>query len=146
MNSGSATIKGMNSFVFNEKLDEYEQVSGIIPGKSSVEIADEYGLSSQRTRQYALDNRLPYIGTAYKINFYIFDEAAEEIFANRKTKPGRLAVEKPPKIPGKPGRPRKEKPVDTSPKRPVGRPRKNPADVLNIVPKRSRGRPRKKRK
>jgi hypothetical protein len=152
MNSGRASIRSVNSFVFNTKFDRYEQVpSGFLSGKSSTEIADEYGLTSVRIRQYALEKKLPYIGTVDKVNFYVFDEAAEEAFKNRKTTPGREAVEKPPKVPGKPGRPRKEKlaisvakkpSVTAGPKNPVGRPRKNPKEPLDIV-KRSRGRPRK---
>lgn len=139
------SIKGMNCFVFNEELGKYEHVHGFLTGNSSVEIAEKYGVSHQRTRQYALEHKLPYLGTFDKIHIYIYDEAAEEAFVNRPRKsPGRPFVEKPPKVPGKPGRPRKEKPVDTTPKRPVGRPRKNPAEVMDIVPKRSkRGRPKK---
>jgi hypothetical protein len=144
MNIGSASIKGMNSYIFNEKLGRYEQISWYLTGKSSLDIATEYKLSEVRIRQYALEKKIPYVGTIEKVKFYVFDEAAEEVFKNRKTTPGREPVEKPPKVPGKPGRPRKEKIVNTSPKRSVGRPRKKPAEALNIVPKRRRGKKRKK--
>jgi hypothetical protein len=140
------SIKGMNCFVFNAELGRYEQVKGFLTGNSSVEMAAKYGVSHERTRQYALEHNLPYLGTFDKVHIYIYDEAAETAFANRrKESPGRPAVPKPPKVPGKPGRPRKEKPVDTAPKQPVGRPRKYPKEALDIVPKRQgRGRPRKR--
>jgi hypothetical protein len=139
------SIKGMNCFVFNEKLNRYGQVSGYLTGKSSVEMAVKHGMSHARTRQYALEHKLPYFGIIGKVHLYIYDAAAEEAFANRpRESSGRPAVEKPPKVPGKPGRPRKEKPADTGPKRRVGRPRKNPKDGLDFVPKqRGRGRPKK---
>jgi hypothetical protein len=140
-------------FVYNKKLDRYDMVSGFLAGKSSADVAKEYGLSKIRIRQYALEKRMPYFGTIDKVSFYVFDKPAEEEFVNRKTVPGREAVEKPPKVPGKPGRPRKEKPAKTisvtkkslvtaGPKNPVGRPKKNPKEPLDIV-KRSRGRPKK---
>jgi hypothetical protein len=138
MNSGSASIKSMNSFIFNEKLNKYEQVQGFLTGKSSMQIADEYNISQARARQYALEKKLPYLGEYEKVFVYIFDVAAEETFVNRKIKPGPKAIDKLPKIPGKPGRPRKEKPVNTASKKSVGRPRKNPVEVLNIIPKRGR--------
>jgi hypothetical protein len=117
-----------------------------INGKKSSRIAREYGVSPARVRQYAKDNAIPYVGTENEVDFYVFDEAAEQAFANRNRKsPGRPAVPKPPKVPGKPGRPRKEKPVDTGPKRPVGRPRKYPKEAMDIVPKRPRGRPGKEK-
>jgi len=144
INCGGASIKGMNSFVFNSDLGGYERVAWFLTGKSSAEIADEHGLSHVLIRHYALKNKLPYLGFPGKVYMYIFDEAAEEAFINRTRKPpGRPAAEKPPKTPGKPGRPRKEKPVDTAQKLPVGRPRKNPLEALDVVPKRPRGRPRK---
>jgi hypothetical protein len=87
-----------------------------INGKKSSQIAREYGVSPARVRQYAKNNALPYVGTEDAVDFYVFDEAAEQAFANRNRKsPGRPVVPKPPKVPGKPGRPRKEKPVDTGP-------------------------------
>jgi len=60
----------------------------------------------------------------------------EEVFRNRKTKRGPKAVEKPPKVPGKIGRPRKEKPD-----KPV-KVKKEKKAVID-APKRGRGRPRK---
>jgi hypothetical protein len=114
-----------------------------INGKKSFQIAREYGVSPARVRQYAKANALPYVGTEDEVDFYVFDEAAEQAFANRNRKsPGRPAVPKPPRVPGKPGRPRKEKPADTGPKRPVGRPRKNPPEDIIKLPGK-RGRPRK---
>jgi hypothetical protein len=56
--------------------------------------------------------------------------------------PGRHPKPKEFKEPGKPGRPRKEKPVETGPKRPVSRPRKNPQEEILKEPGR-RGRLRK---
>jgi len=145
ISNGGASIKGMNCFVFNEKLGKYEQADNFLTGKSPTQIAKEYGISEIRARQYALEKKLPYYGEYGSIFVYVFDATAEEAFKNRKTKPGREATEKPPKVPGKPGRPRKEKPVKTTPKNPVGRPRKNPVKAFDIVPKKSRGRPRKKK-
>jgi len=105
-------------------------------GKPTKQIAEEYGVTQVRVRQYALENDLPYVSFdgGKTVEFYLFDKEAETAFANR-PKPGKRAKPKPPKIPGKPGRPRKEKPVDTTPKKPVGRPRK---DATDIVPKRGR--------
>jgi hypothetical protein len=128
MNGGSASIKGMNSYIFNKELNRYEQVQGFLTGKSSVQIAEEHNLSTARTRQYALENKLPYLGDDGKVFVYVYDAAAEQEFINRKVKPGPKATEKPPKVPGKPGRPRKEKPANTAPKKSVGRPRKNPVE------------------
>lgn len=115
-------------------------------GKSSTQIAKEYGMTAGRVCQWAREHDLPYISSnGETVDFYLFDKVAEEAFANRpKESPGRTPVPKTPKVPGKPGRPRKEKPVDTAPKRPVGRPRKSPGEALDIVkPGRGRGRPRK---
>ena len=98
-----------------------------INGKKSQQIAKEYGVSPARVRQYAKQRDLPYVSFdgGATVEFYVFDEAAERAFAGRNTKPtGRPALQKPPKEPGKPGRPRKDKPLDAKPKRPVGRPRK----------------------
>jgi hypothetical protein len=101
-----------------------------IKGKKSSQIAKEYGLAICSVNLYARNHDIPYYsfeGSKRKVGFYVFDEAAEEAFKNRNTKPtGRPMVEKPPKVPGKRGRPRKEKPVDNTPKNPVGRPRKYP--------------------
>jgi hypothetical protein len=113
-------------------------------GKSSREISREYNVSPARVRQWAMQNNIPYIGTEDRVEYYVFDEEAEERFRNRKTDPGRPPQPKLPKIPGKPGRPRKEKPVNIGPKRPVGRPRKNPPDDIIKLPGK-RGRPRKEK-
>ena len=119
---------------------------GMIPikGKKAQQIAKEYGVSSARVRKYAKDNDLPYVSyDGVTVGFYVFDEKAEEEFANRpKESSGRPAAPKPHKVPGKPGRPR-IKPIVTGPKRPVGRPRKNPKEAMDLVPKRPQGRPRK---
>jgi transcriptional regulator with XRE-family HTH domain len=115
-----------------------------INGKTSSEIAREYGISPARVRQWAKENSVPYIGTEDRVAYYVFDKETEEKFRNRpKESPGRPVAPKPPKVPGKPGRPRKEKPADTVPKRPIGRPRKNPPKDVVIAPRRPRGRPRK---
>jgi len=143
INIGGASIKGMNSYVFSEKSGKYEQVQGFITGKSPVQIAEEYHISEIRARQYAKQNKLPYLGEYGNVFVYVFDVTAEEAFKNRKVKPGPAKTEKPPKVPGKSGRPRKETPVFTGPKNPVGRPRKYPPKPPNNGPKRSRGRPRK---
>jgi hypothetical protein len=116
-------------------------------GKKSSQIASKYGVTIGRVNQWAQEHDIQCISFdgGVTIEFYVFDEAAEEAFKNRKMKPGPAVMEKPPKIPSKPGRPRKEKLVDTGPKRPVGRPRKYPKEGLDIVPKRQgRGRPRNK--
>jgi hypothetical protein len=111
-------------------------------GKSSREISREYGVSPARVRLWAKENSVPFIGTEDRVEYYVFDAEMEERFKNRKTTPGRPVTPKEPKIPGKPGRPRKEQPEDSSPRRPVGRPRKNPpGDVIKLPGK--RGRPRK---
>jgi hypothetical protein len=116
-----------------------------IKGKKSAHIAKEYGVSSARVRQYAKDHDLPYVSWdgGATVDFYVFDKKAEREFVNRNRRStGRPAVSKPLKTPGKPGRPRKEKPVDSAPKRPVGRPRKNPpGDSVKLPGK--RGRPKK---
>lgn len=142
---GGVSIKGMKYFVFNKEIGKYECAAEL--GKTAQEIAKEYGdVTNARTRQYAAERKLPYIGTEASVSFYIFDAAAEEAFKNRpRESPGRSAIAKPPKIPGKPGRPRihPEKPEYTGPKRSVGRPRKEPKEGLNIVPKAKHGRPRK---
>jgi hypothetical protein len=144
MYSRYASIKGMNSYVFNEKTGRYEQVKGFLTGKTSTQIAEEYGITWVRTRQYALEKKLPYLGEVDKVYLYVFDAGAEEAFSNRKVKRGPEAQEKPPKIPGIMGRPRMREPVDPMPKKPVGRPRKYPIESLDIVPKRGRSQPKKK--
>ena len=136
MNIASASIKGMNSYVFNEKLGRYEQSPGFLTGKSPPQIAEEYGISEVRARQYALENKLPYLGEEDSVFVYVYTAAAEEAFRNRKVKPGPKAVEKPPKVPGKIGRSRKEKPAVKPVKKTA---KKKPVDG----PKRGRGRPRK---
>jgi len=105
---------------------------GMIPinGKNSQQIAKEYNVTPARVRQYAKDHDLPYISFdgGKTVWAYVFDEKAEEEFANRpKESPGRKAVLKPPKVPGKPGRPRKhpQEAMDLVPKRPKGRPKKS---------------------
>ena len=113
-----------------------------LKGKNSQQISKEHKVTPQRVRQYALEHDLPYISFdgGKTVEFYLFDEAAEEAFANRpKESPGRPRVPKPPKVPGKPGRPRKEKPAEASPKRPAKQPKKKPLDAA----KRPRGRPKK---
>jgi len=137
---GSASIKGMNSYVFNTELGRYERFPGFLTGKSPPQIAEEYGISEVRARQYALENKLPYLGEEDSVFVYVYTEAAEETFRNRKTKRGPKPVEKPPKVPGKPGRPRKEKPEIKPPKKSAEKQKKKPVDG----PKRGRGRPRKK--
>ena len=108
----------MECFVFNTASGKYESVSVFITGKSSQKIAADNGVSHVRVRQYALERKLSYYGTISKVKEYVFDEAAEEAFKNRpRESPGRTAIPKPPKIPGKPGRPCKEKSVDASSKR-----------------------------
>jgi hypothetical protein len=112
-----------------------------INGKTSPEIAKEYKVSPSRVRQWAKKNGVPYIGTEYRVDYYVFNKETEEKFRNRpKKSSGRPAAPKPPKVPGKPGRPRKEEPEDAVPKRPRGRPRKNPPVMITPRP---RGRPRK---
>jgi len=129
----------------------------VLNGKKSSQIANEYGVTRGRVNQYAIEHDLPFVSFdgGKTVEFYLFDEAAEVAFANRPLKspgPPRKSL-KPPKTPRKPGRPRKEKSVNTisvtkkssvtaSPKNPVGRPRKNPKEPLDIV-KRSRGRLKK---
>jgi hypothetical protein len=111
-------------------------------GKTSKEIALEYNISSALVRLWAKKNNVPYIGTEDRVEYYVFDEEMEERFRNRTKTPGRRPQPREPKPRGKPGRPRKERPVDAGPKRPVGRPRKNPQEEIFKVPGR-RGRPRK---
>ena len=134
----SASIRGMNSYVFNAELGRYERFPGFLTGKSPPQIADEYGITEVRARQYAHENRLPYLGEENSVFVYVYTADAEQAFINRKTKPGPKAVPKPPKVPGKPGRPRKEKPAVM----PVKKPKKKAA-VEAGIPKRGRGRPRK---
>jgi len=131
-----ASIKGMNSYVFNAELGRYEQVPGFLTGKTPPQIAAEYGITEVRARQYALENKLPYMGKEGSVFVYVYTAAAEEAFRNRKTTRGPKAMEKPPKVPGKPGRPRKEKPD-----KPV-KVKKEKKAVID-GPKRGRGRPRK---
>ena len=114
-----------------------------INGKTSKEIATEYNVSGARVRLWAKQNNVPYIGTEDNVWYYIFDKETEERFKNRSKTPGRKTLPKAPKVPGKRGRPR-TKPLDTGPKRPVGRPKKNPpSDMIKLPGK--RGRPRKER-
>jgi len=97
-----------------------------IKGKKSSQIARKHGVTIGRVNQWAREYDVSCISfdDGATVEFYVFDEATEEKFANRqKESPGRTAIERPPKIPGKPGRPRKEKPADTGQKHPVGRPR-----------------------
>ena len=110
-----------------------------INGKKSHQIAKEYGLSASRVRHYAKENNLPYVSFdgGETVEFYVFDEEAEKQFANRRSR-GRPAVIKTPKEKKPLGRPRKEK-ADLGPKRPVGRPRTR----LEMPEKGPRGRPRK---
>ena len=118
-----------------------------INGKKSSQIAKENNVTVWRVNQYAKEHDIPFVSFdgGATVDFYVFDEAAEEKFKNRPRKStGRPVVPKPPKVPGKPGRPRKEKPIDTSPKNPVGRPRKYPKEVTDIVQKRRCGKKRKK--
>jgi hypothetical protein len=100
-----------------------------ISGKKSAHIAKEYGVSPARVRHYAKTHDLPYVSWdgGKTVDFYVFDEEAERAFANRNRKStGRPAVFKPPKVPGKPGRPHKENPAEDIIKLPGkrGRPRK----------------------
>jgi hypothetical protein len=118
-------------------------------GKPSAQIAREYGVTVGRVNQYAKEDGNGVKGYSFdgvNVELYIFNEAAEEKFVNRqKVSPGRPATDPPPKIPGKPGRPRKEKPVNTGPKNPVGRPSKYPKEAITAIPKlQVRGRPQKK--
>jgi hypothetical protein len=112
-------------------------------GKKCSQIAREYGVTLARVIQWAQEHdvQCASFDGGKTVEFYIFDEAAEEAFRNRKTQRGPAAMEKPPKILGKPGRPR-IRPINTEPKNPVGRPRK-PKEAVDIVPKK-RGRPKKK--
>lgn len=113
-----------------------------LKGKKSSQIAKEYKVTPGRVRQYALEHDLPYVSFdgGKTVEFYLFDEAAEEAFASRpRESSGRPRVPKPPKVPGKPGRPRKEKPAETGPKRPAKQAKKSPP----ASGKRPRGRPRK---
>jgi hypothetical protein len=127
----------MNFYVYNDELGRYEPFPGFLAGKSPPQIANEYGISDIRARQYALVNKLPYFGEEDKIYVYVYDAASEEKFVNRpKESSGRPRVEKPPKVPGKRGRPRKEKPVPPPKK-------KQKKAIETGVPKRGRGRPRK---
>ena len=136
---GRDNIKDMNSFVFNNDSGSYQQIDGFLTGKASSQIAEENGVTHPRVVQWAREHKVSYIGTERKVHLYVFDAASELAFADRpKESPGRRATEKPPKVPGKPGRPRKEKPADTGPKNPVGRPRKHEKEG-----KKSRGRPPK---
>jgi len=113
-------------------------------GKSTPQMAEEYGVTTGRIRQYAREHDLPYISFdgGKTVATYIFDKEAELAFANRpKESPGAPRKPKPPKVPGKPGRPRKY-PVDAAPKQPAKKPKKPPKESLGTG-KRPRGRPRK---
>jgi transposase len=116
-----------------------------VKGKKAPQMAKEYGVGASRVRQWAQWNNIPFVpDKSGNVLYYYFNKADEKRFAERDlASPGRPKKPKAPKVRGKVGRPRKEKPVDTEPKRPVGRPRKNPAEILDVVPKRPRGRPRK---
>jgi len=100
-----------------------------LKGKKSSQIAEEYGVTLGRVNQWARENDVSGVTTdnGRTVEFYLFDKTMEEAFKNRKVKPGPAKTEKPPKVPGKPGRPRK-----------------NPVEALDIAPKSGRGRPRKK--
>jgi len=137
MSITNASIKGMNFYVYNDELGRYEPFPGFLAGKSPPQIAKEYNISEVRARQYALEKRLPYFGEEDKIYVYVYDAVSEEAFADRKSKPGPKAAPKPPKVPGKPGRPRKEKPVVKPAKK------QKKAATETGIPKRGRGRPRK---
>jgi len=132
-----ASIRGMNNYVFNKELGKYEQSNTVLTGKTPPQIAEENNVTMVRARQFAREHKLPYVGREDEVYFYVFDAAAEEAFRNRKTRRGPKAMEKPPKVPGKIGRPRKEKPD-----KPV-KVKKEKKAVIN-GPKRGRGRPRKK--
>jgi hypothetical protein len=94
-------------------------------GKTSPEIGRQYNVSSALGRLWAKSNNVPYIGTENRIEYYVFDKEMEEQFRNRSKTPE--------------PRPRKEKPIDAGPKRPVGRPRKNlSADIIKSYGKRRR--------
>jgi len=78
-------------------------------GLSSSQIKEKYNVSLERIGQFAREHDLPYISSdgGKTINFYVFDKEAEEAFASRRGR-GRPATPKPPKVPKKIGRPRKE--------------------------------------
>jgi DNA-binding transcriptional MerR regulator len=78
-------------------------------------LAREGGVTKQRVRAWADKHGVPRNGTDYD-----FSPEKEYLFLHRHE----LA---------KHGRPRKERPVDTAPKRPVGRPRKNPPAVQSTA-------------
>jgi len=83
----------------------------VIPEKKSIRIAREYGVTRGRVNQWAKAHDVQAVIIDGEFECYVFDEAAEKAFANRrKESPGRPAPERPPKVPGKPGRPCK-KPV-----------------------------------
>jgi hypothetical protein len=86
--------------------------------KTSVEIAEEYGLSHARVRQWAAEQGLE------KVTGFIFYPENEDALVNRRKfgRPPAPPKEEKPKNP--PGRPRKEKPENEPPKRPRRRPRK----------------------
>jgi hypothetical protein len=119
--------------------------SVIINGKKSSQIAREYGVSIWRVAMWAKEKGVPFISLdgGKTVEAYIFDEEEKKFAERRRKSTGRPRIEKPQKIPGKPGRPRKEKPVDNKPKIPVERPRKYPVETLDIVPMKARGRLRK---
>jgi len=106
---------------------------GIILNKGLTisQMAEKYGVTRACVNQYAIRNSIPFVSLdGVKVKYYLFDKAAEKAFANRPKQGEHLKSEyrthKPPKEPGRRGRPRTrpEKPVYTGPKRPVGRPRK----------------------
>jgi len=118
--------------------------------KKPPQMAREYGVGASRVRQWAQWNHIPFEPDKNgNVLYYKFNEADEKRFAERALKsPGRPLKPKVPKVRGKVGRPKKEKPADTEPKRPVGRPRKYPKEAMDIVPKqrKGRGRPPKENK
>ena len=97
----------MKYFTFNKKNGKYECTAEF--GKTSKEMSEEYSeVTKARIRQYAFEKKLPYFGTETDTFLYVFDPDSENAFINRQRVPGRPALEKPPKTPGKQGRPRKE--------------------------------------
>jgi len=105
-----------------------------VRGKKASQIAREQGVGSSRVRQWAQWNGCPHeTDRNGDVDYYYFDEEWEKRFIARKENSniGRPRIVRPPKIPGKVGRPRKEKSDNTEPKRPVGRPRKIADAIFN---------------
>jgi hypothetical protein len=89
--------------------------------KTSIEIAGEHGISHARVRQWAAQNGLE------KVSGFIFYPEDEYAILHRRNNAGRPLSPPKEKKPGNPpGRPRKVKPDIELPKRPVGRPKKEP--------------------